>query len=126
MNLRLKYYIKTALICFIIGFILNYTLGEEFTLIALLAFNLIVFYRFKAIEHKISVIVLAVISTLFTTLLFILQYQYREHIDWGHIKSISDFQANLSYLLTTILFSAITWELGITFLIKKAKNRTHN
>jgi hypothetical protein len=62
---------------------------------------------------------IAIISTLITTLFFLIQQDYRRVNHRSCIDSIQDWDANFSYASTMVLFSIIFWEIGILFLTKK-------
>lgn len=83
-------------------------------------FNFILVNKFKKYNIRRVKLAGALISV-FTTLVFIIQYAYRDFI-YGHFMGVSDSNANISYSSTLILFSLIAWELFLNqdFRIKKS------
>ncbi len=115
MMFRIKCYFNLGTLCFIIGLILT-EIGEVLTVFVALAFNLMVYRKFRNSRQSKLNVWIAIASISITFLSFLIQYQYRRIIDWGCLKHISDFQANTSYLLTAILFSTVIWETGISLI----------
>jgi len=124
-NLRIKYYLNTGFVCFCIGFVLTHGIGEELTIPVLLVFNYLILTRFRRDYRGPDIYLIALISTVFTVSVFIVQYEYRKFVDWGCIKLIPDFEANNSYLTTMVIFTIILWELGFA-CFKQGNEQTGN
>lgn len=120
---RLRSYLNLGVVFFVIGLILT-GIGEEFTVLIALAFNLMIYRKLSGLKQNKWTGWIAVVSILITFSSFVIQYQYRRIIDWGSIKFISDYQANTSYLLTTLLFSIVTWEVGVALVNRLFKQNS--
>ena len=118
MQQRIRYYFNLGSICFIAGIVLL-DIGEELLIIILLLFNILMITRNRRDYGWKSIYLISLISFIFTLSLFIIQYQYRRYIDFSCLKFIPDYEANISYLTTMLLFSIMSWELGFIRIKKK-------
>lgn len=110
---RIRLYFNYGGIGFLlILFLLNAT-DEVLMILIPMVFNIVLWRRLTVSEFKKSRLVIALIAGLLTTGVFLIQYNYRQFIDWSCIRRISDLQANVSYILNMILFSAVIWEIGL-------------
>lgn len=116
LNIRLRTYINYGIIGFIAVFVLLQLIDEALVVILSLLFNIILSKKFG---HTRKIILIGIIAWMITTVLFVLQYQYRMRVDWSCIKMISDWEANLSYTSTMILFSMMIWEMEFVMNDKK-------
>lgn len=118
---RLRVYLNYGLIGFIISLVLL-LFGEGVMFGLPLLFNLILFKKLSTNYSRLKSLGIAIISTLITTLFFLIQQNYRRVSHRSCIDSIQNWDANFSYASTMVLFSIIFWETGILFYAEK--NRT--
>jgi hypothetical protein len=116
---RTRLYFNYGGIGFPLILILLHTLGEGLMILMPLAFSLLLWRKLTAGRLKRSGLMVGLISGILTTGVFLIQYNYRQYIDWGCVKRISDHQANVNYIVNMILFSVVIWEMGIWASRKK-------
>ncbi len=118
---RLKIYVNYGVVGFLTTFVLLEILYETLMMIMPLIFNAMIC---KKLSYTKRTIIIAIVSWLTTTLLFILQFEYKNQIEWGCIKTISNETSNLNYSSTMIFFSIIFWEIGFSVFHKRQPDKT--
>lgn len=122
MNERLRYYLNTGLICYLVGLILS-GIGPELTFLLLPTFNILIFRRLNHQLERTWRYGTLLTSIGLTTFLFFLQLNYLQELGWSCFGTgLSDFQTANGYLTTMFIFSIITWELGTGFANKQRTN----
>jgi len=116
---RLRVYLNYGLIGFIISLVLL-LFGEGVMFGLPFLFNLTLFKKLFSYSSKLKYLGIGIISTLITTLFFLIQQDYRRVSHRSCIDLIQDWDANFSYASTMVLFSIIFWEIGF-FIINKKK-----
>lgn len=119
---RIRYGINCGVICFVIGTVLIIGLGDELGMLIVLLYNVLI-YRLvrKSHDDGFRISFIGVGSVLLTATIFIVQYKFRRYIDSGCMKMLDDQYASNSYLLTTVLFSMLSWEAGLSILRPKLR-----
>ncbi|WP_066835732.1 hypothetical protein [Rufibacter ruber] len=83
-------------------------------------FNFFLWRKLQSLQPCIGHKLLFIIIALFTTLLFFVQLGYREYYgSQSCILRISDWDANISYVSTMILFSLLSWGFGTAYMDKR-------
>jgi len=108
---RLRIYLNYGAIGLLTIFILLEITDETLMMIMPLLFNAMIC---RKVGYSKRTSIIGIISCLTTTLLFILQFEYKNQIEWGCIKTISNETSNLNYSSTMIFFSIIFWEMGFS------------
>ena len=114
---RLRFYIHYGVIGWIATIVILTFFHGELTPLCALVFNALLWRKFRAVR-KANVI--GSIAAMLTFLLFMIQYQYLEKIEWGCLRFTSSQTANLNYASTMVVFSLMIWELG--FIIIERRN----
>jgi hypothetical protein len=118
---RLRIYFNYGAVGFLLTLLILYALDEIIMFIIPMIFNLALWKKLKKTQSSKTGLIIGILSGLITTLIFVVQMNYKNASDFACIKLIPNSEKNTNYAYTMILFSVVIWELGIGIWNKKLK-----